>query len=93
MSRRGMTSERHMALQRAARAGAHNSAQTNASGPLRRVVSETSMALDGMPDVRMPRLLLECGHLVRYPKGPFGVDDRIAPTRRRCSQCGKAATE
>lgn len=38
--------------------------------------------------VRVPRLELECGHLVRYPKGPFGADDRIAPTRRRCYVCG-----
>jgi hypothetical protein len=88
---RAMTSERHMALQRAARAGAHNSAATNASGPLRRVIEETWVPLEGIPGVTLPRLRLECGHLARYPKGPFGADDRIAGARRRCAECGKSA--
>jgi hypothetical protein len=62
------------------------SANADKTSPLRRVIGHT---VDGEYKT-LPRLLLACGHVVRYPSGAWG--DQYSPgTRRRCIKCAQGA--
>ena len=59
-----------------------------ARGPLRTVVSvEYDLRTD------QQRLVLDCGHVTRSPKGPFGAERDIKRVgdRRQCVECRRSA--
>ena len=66
-----------------ARHAAHNADHTS---PLRKVIR---WALNpNYPELGATHLLLECGHVVRPPRGAWS-DEYSAGTRRRCYECAK----
>lgn len=54
------------------------------TSPLRKIVAQGYNVDPERP--YQPRLELECGHYVAYPRGAWG-DEYSTGTRRRCAKC------
>jgi hypothetical protein len=62
------------------------SANADHTSPLRRIL-EWGTGID--PEFpQLPRLKLECGHIVDYPSGAWG-EQYSTGTRRRCKRCAE----